>query len=276
MSGFSPDWLAARESWDHLARSPEILARLEHWLAERRGGSEPTGIVDLGCGTGSTWRYLTANLSADFSATARWTLVDGDQRLLDIAAASGPEFGITSLALDLRETDIDALLRGNDLVTTSALLDLVSEAWLDRLWRAVESCRVGLLAGLTYDGRLAFTPAHPLDAVVRDLVNRHQRGDKGFGPALGPDASSALARRGFGAGWHVRTRRSDWILTAQRDGPGLAMLIDGWVGAATEMAPGMAATLNAWRAERLAATRLTVVVGHRDQLVLPPSPAQSG
>ena len=39
------------------------------------------------------------------------------------------------------------------------------------------------------------TPADPLDAAVVAAVNAHQRTDKGFGPALGPQAAGyAIAR----------------------------------------------------------------------------------
>jgi SAM-dependent methyltransferase len=262
VSGFSPEWLAAREIWDHRARSVELPRELDQWLAARSTANRGARIVDLGCGTGSTWRYLTSRLTTP----SHWTLVDGDRRLLGIAAAST---GAEIHGLDLATADIDALVRGHDLVTTSAMLDLVSEAWLDRLWSAVKGQRAGLLAALSYDGRLAFSPNHPMDAMVRDLVNSHQRGDKGFGNALGPTAPSGLASRALKAGWRVRTRRSDWRLSAERDGPGLAMLIDGWAAAATEISPGMADGINDWRERRVADRHFTVVVGHRDQLVAP-------
>jgi len=41
-------------------------------------------------------------------------------------------------------------------------------------------------------------------AAVIAAVNCHQRTDKGFGPALGPDAAADHGRRGFrGAGFAV-------------------------------------------------------------------------
>lgn len=262
MSGFSPEWLTAREVWDHQARSDEVLAQLDHWLNARSTKSQVARVVDLGCGTGSTWRYLTPRLSTSLD----WTLADGDRQLLGIAEEAT---GATTRELDLSTADIDALIRGHDLVTASALLDLVSEDWLDRLWGAVKRQGAGLLAALTYDGRLAFSPSDPMDGVIRGLVNSHQRGDKGFGNALGPTAPAVLAARALKAGWRVRTRRSDWRLSAGRDGHGLSMLIDGWAAAAMEISPGMAARINDWRERRTADPRLTITVGHRDQLVLP-------
>ena len=54
------------------------------------------------------------------------------------------------------------------------------------------------LFALSYDGRIDCSPEDPDDAAIVALVNEHQRTDKGFGPALGPDAT-ACAERCFAA-----------------------------------------------------------------------------
>jgi SAM-dependent methyltransferase len=263
MNTFSPEWLTLRETWDHRSRSPEILARLSDWLDRRRiRQSTSTKVLDLGCGTGSTWRYLTRHIPK----STTWTLVDGDPTLLKIAAASTG--GATVLA-DLSIEPLTRIIGAHDLVTASALLDLVSEPWLEALWRTVETSGAGLLAGLTYDGRMAISPSSPFDAVIQDLTNRHQRGDKGFGPALGQRATAALAARARDAGWRVMVRRSDWKLGGDEDRTGLSLLIDGWAAAAREIAPGLSDQIEDWRADRrTSATRITV--GHHDLLALPP------
>ncbi len=231
MNAFSEAWLAAREGFDQRARSPEILAELAGWAARRVAPTNDLRILDLGCGTGSTARYLAPRLAAPLS----WTLVDGDPVLLRRAGESA---GGRTVEADLAGLDLAPLIAESDLITASALLDLVSEAWLERLWQAVGRHRTALLAALCYDGRLALTPGDPLDGVIRDLVNRHQRGDKGFGPALGPAAAAALATRARRDGWHLMVRRSDWHLHAGADRAGLVPLIEGWAEAASEMAPG--------------------------------------
>ena len=263
MSGFSPEWLAIREAWDHRSRSNEILAQLSHWLCRHQEAQGATAkILDLGCGTGSTWRYLAPRLPD----TQTWTLVDGDPGLLRIAAASTRG---TTIAADLSTEPLELIIGAHNLVTASALLDLVSEPWLDRLWHAVKTRRAGLLASLTYDGRMAISPSVSFDAVIKDLTNRHQVGEKGFGPALGPRATAALAARARDAGWRVMVRRSDWELSPDEDRVGLAVLIDGWAAAAREIEPGLYEQIEDWRANRLtSATRITA--GHRDLLALPP------
>ena len=84
-------------------------------------------ILDLGCGTGATVRALGPRLPVG----TEWILVDSDPALLAEAVASAGARG-RGLALDLN--DLDALpLDGVALVTASALLDLTSATWLERL-----------------------------------------------------------------------------------------------------------------------------------------------
>jgi hypothetical protein len=119
---------------------------------------------------------------------------------------------------------------------------------------------------LSYDGRAACDPAEPEDTEVLELFNRHQRGDKGFGPALGPAAprraSEALQRLGY----RVTARPSDWRLGAGA-GDMQRALLGGWLGACVEVAPQRRTALEAWHRRRLAhvdAGRSTLAVGHVD------------
>jgi hypothetical protein len=99
------------------------------------------------------------------------------------------------------------------------------------------------------------------------LLNTHQKRDKGLGgPAAGPDAVEAAFQCFASAGYRVEREPSNWTI-----GPGSnemqRMLIDGWAGAAVELAPDRAARVEDWRARRLAhlqAGRSRVVVGHDD------------
>jgi hypothetical protein len=171
--------------------------------------------------------------------------------------------------LDLRALTDEGwreLLSGRDLVTASALLDLVSEEWLRALADRCRENSSALLFALTYDGRVECSPKEPEDAELRVLINQHQRTDKGFGRALGPDASAVAEALLAALGYQVERERSDWVLEpASR--PLQQQLIEGWARAAAVMAPARSAAIAAWHERRLAhvaAARSSLVVGHED------------
>jgi len=262
MGDFSAEWLALREPADRRARS----ARLTREIADRVIDRAPVRVLDLACGTGSNLRYLARHLPP----IQHWLVVDRDPALL--ARLRKPmSWGIVvSVHLHRRDfANLDAiveLFERASLVTASALLDLVSARWLDALADRCRAARAPALFVLSYDGRILCTPRDPDDEMVRALVNRHQRTDKGFGPALGPDATDHAQRSFAERGFVVDRERSDWML--DRGDPDLQrQLIDGWASAATEMAAADAAAIDRWRKRRLehvAAGRSTLVVGHDD------------
>ena len=119
---------------------------------------------------------------------------------------------------------------------------------------------------MTYDGDFHCSPEELEDETVRELVNRHQRIDKGFGRALGPEASEFASNAFAALGYEVQRARSDWRLAA--DVPELqSLLIDDWAEAAETMAPERAALFRDWRARRLAhvaAGQSRLTVGHEE------------
>jgi hypothetical protein len=167
--------------------------------------------------------------------------------------------------VDLAALD-EPLFTGRSLVTASALLDLVSASWLETLAARCRAQRATVLFALSYDGRVDCDPAEPEDADVRASIARHQHTDKGFGPALGPDAVDAAARGFAACGYEVTRARADWTLSAampelQRE------LVIGWADAAIEMRPERAATIEDWKRRRLAhvhAGHSRITVGHED------------
>jgi SAM-dependent methyltransferase len=284
VSGFSAEWLALREPFDAAARSIPVVHELRARL-DVGSHAAPLSVVDLGCGAGANLHYLAPLIGG----TQRWRLVDHDAALLAAALATtrawadghgarvemrGEVLHVRAAqfacALTFEQRDLatiatfDLPVRG--LVTGAALLDLVSAEWLAALAARCAQARAHVLFALTYDGRTLCTPADADDAAVLALFNRHQHGDKGFGPALGPDAALAAEGAFRRHGYTVSSASSDWRIDVDAAAMQHALL-DGWVDAAAEIAPEQRTTLAAWHERRRAlvvAGRSTLSVGHID------------
>jgi hypothetical protein len=250
----SPAWLRLREPADAAARSAELVERLRRRLAT----AGPLVIHDLGGGSGAMARWLAPRLPG----RQHWVVHDRDADLLELAVAAGP----ATVTVETRRSDITRLtphdLAGAGLVTASALLDLLTADELARMLRACTGRP--MLLTLTIVGRVILRPADPLDARIGAAFNAHQR----RGGLLGPDAVATAVEE---LGAEVLVRPSPWTLNGTH--PGLtAEWLDGWVTAACEQDPALAAEAGAYRDRRLAqaaAGELAVTVDHADLLVLP-------
>jgi hypothetical protein len=305
VSGFSAAWLALREPHDADARAAELVGLLRTQPPRKRSGAEaapgsvPRAIVDLGAGSGANLRWLAPRLGGEQT----WLLMDHDPALLSAAETATREWASTIGAAAFAESPVhgpgrdgwldDIVVSGGGfacrasrvrtdlaadlerielpehaLVTSSALLDLVSAEWLDALVSRCNSASADVYFSLIYDGRTVCTPADEADAEVLELFNRHQLRDKGFGAALGPTAGLRTVDAFVARGYRVASRTSDWQI-----GPSAAPfqreLLAGWLGAALEIAPERREALEAWHRRRVAhvdAGAATLVVGHLDMI----------
>lgn len=265
MSGFSAEWLALRESHDLHARNPNVLDAVVASFRSRNAVS----IVDLACGAGSTVRALGPHLPS----RQHWDLVDNDPRLLAVACSGqfSDDVRLNAVPLDLSSDFAAALDDTKDLITISALLDLVSEDWLDRFARHVAAQRLHVYAALTYDGRIELSPPDPLDAAITSAVNAHQRTDKGFGPALGPAATAVSIAKFETLGYAIVEGQSDWMIGAA-DHEMQEELLAGWAGAASEINSLPRPEIDNWLARRRSAVQQrvsTMRVGHVDFFATP-------
>ncbi|MEP3046785.1 MAG: class I SAM-dependent methyltransferase [Roseibium sp.] len=210
MSGFSSDWLALREPLDLAARNQSVEKAFLNVLP-----SDNAKILDLASGAGST----VAALSRQIQSPSDWLLTDYDPGLLKVAETrqiNWARCNVSTCQIDLAE-NLETLPFGDvDAITTSAFLDLVSEDFLARLIDQVVKARKPFLASLSYDGRTECCPADPFDRVLFGALNQHQRTDKGFGPALGPDAAKRATEMFEETGLKVVQGSSDWFVPAER------------------------------------------------------------
>ncbi|MFJ6155014.1 methyltransferase domain-containing protein [Micromonospora profundi] len=259
------DWLRLREPADAAARAKDLVDAVRPRLT----GGTPTLIHDLGSGTGSMSRWLAARLPGP----QHWILHDRDPDLLaraaegmvGVSAADGALVTVDTRCGDLtRLTTTD--LADAALITASALLDMLTADEVDRV---VDACvgRPALFA-VSVTGLVRFTPTDPLDTVVQDAFNEHQRRTVDGRRLLGPDAAAATVAAFTRRGVTVRERPSPWRL-----GPEQADLtaewFRGWLGAACEQRPDLVGPTQAYAQRRLAdaaAGRLDVLVEHCDLL----------
>jgi SAM-dependent methyltransferase len=290
---FEAGWLELREPVDYESRARP----LERLLYERLRGRERLAIADLGAGTGSNLRHLAPRLADASGGVQHWTLLDADPALLaevpgrvrTWAEARGyavvpKDAGLEvtgraeapfTLDIATQQSDLshDPLpVDRVDLVTGSALLDLVSREWLQAFAARLRESGAACLIALSYDGQIAWQPQIAGDDEVMRLVNQHQRGQKTFGQALGPDGGAVAAAELEAAGFIVETAQAPWRL-GPNDQALQQHLHAGWAAAASEAAPHRAEAIRAWLEQRmdlLETGQGQVTVGHLDVLALPP------
>lgn len=273
METFDADWLALRELVDHRSRAVELIEPLV--AAWERG--EWMRVVDLGSGTGSNVRYLASRLPSP----QRWTLVDHDPAHLRTVGNLKVNVPSCELAVVLGGIGSEGLraVERADLVTASALLDLVSARWLDRLVAACVEAGCAALFALNYNGKITWSADDGPDAEVEDPDDRvvwnalsiHQVGDKGLGPSLGPDAGVSALRAFERVGYQCYFHPSSWRLGVD-DAALVHRLVKGWAEAAAEILPQESDRISAWAARRsevVSERRFMLTVGHDDLLALP-------
>lgn len=267
MSGFTAEWLALREPHDLAARNPAVLDAVTRSFRS----ATSLHVADLACGSGSTVRALHAHLPVQ----QHWDLVDNDSDLLALACNRNRDKDITlrTVRLDLSRNFEEALGGTVNLITISALLDLVSRNWLGRFLREIGSRHLPVYAALTYDGRTDLSPADEFDAHIVSAVNAHQLTDKGFGPALGPSAASASIAGLESLGYFVVDGKSDWILGPE-DCQFQNQMLEGWASAAREMGTLSDSEITDWASRRKAMISedlSSMRIGHVDFFAFPSS-----
>jgi len=265
----SQKWLSLREPADAAARARD--------LAEQLGRRIPVAgrwvIHDLGCGTGAMGRWLAPRLPGP----QHWVLHDWDTDLLLLAAAEVPGSAADGATVTVETTQSDVIrldpgdLADATLITASALLDMLTAEELATLLTVCAGAGCPILLTMTVVEGVALTPADPLDDPLAAAFNAHQRRPTERGRLLGPDAVAVAVEQLRRLGAEVLVRPSPWQLGAAETALA-AEWFTGWVRAASEQQPDLAAEADGYARRRLAqarAGRLEVTVDHADLLALP-------
>lgn len=281
---FSEQWLTLRESADHLARDAQLTHAADRWLTQRASPRRPLQIqrtiVDLGSGNGSNVRYLAPRLHG----AQHWRLIDHDASLLAHArlrCENLTSMDVQPIHLESREIDLAAAwshgLEGIDLVTASALFDLLTSNDVEALARACLAAGCAVLFALSVDGHIRFHDATgtPLasddDRFALGALEAHQRRDKGRGPVLGTRAPRYLRECFHRHGYRIREATTPWRLGPESL-PLAEALLAGWRSALHEQLPHQHDRIDRWHSERLDGLmrgHLTLTVGHRDLFAVP-------
>ena len=264
---FSTDWLQLREPFDHAARSTTLVEQFGAQLPmpSRR-------LLELATGLGSGARFVDQRLEG----ATHWSLIDHDPRLLealcDQMARHRPGLRFDTIRHDLE--DIDGLPTQVDGVTMQALLDLVSESWLNRFADWLASHRLPLLAATSVDGRVSWSIDDPADRIVMAAFRAHQTWDRGFGASPGVEAVPRLESLLRARNFMTEVCEADWVIPATAVEMMRAM-VTGVAEAAAEASRAVGSTpaeVAGWRERRLGQVgTLGMRVGHLDLLALPQS-----
>ena len=264
----SPDWLALREAEDARARSLDLARALPDILP-----AGPLTVHDLGSGTGAMMRWLAPLLPGPQT----WVLHDWNASLT-AQAFEGPrprDLHGAPVALRTRVDQLDRLdagaLAGASLVTASALLDVLTASEAHAIVDACVAAGVPVLLSLSVTGDVDVRPWDARDRRVAEAFNAHQRRsvqDRGLLGRYGAPIVHGLFRL---AGWNVRTALTTWRLS-DAEPQLLNEWFDGWLGAAEDQSPELAARIAGYRELRMsqaARGELSAVVYHRDVLAWP-------
>ncbi|GHB23736.1 class I SAM-dependent methyltransferase [Salinicola rhizosphaerae] len=284
---FSDQWLTLRESADHLARDAQLTHAVDRWLSQRATPAQPLSaartIVDLGCGSGSNVRFLAPRLHG----SQHWRLVDHDASLLAHARLRCEHLKSLdgqAVHLETRTASLDTAwsrdLEGADLVTASALFDLLAPQDVEALADACARYRCAALFALSVDGHIRFHDASGAalasddDRFAFTALAAHQRRDKGAGPAMGSEAPRLLREIFHRHGFNLREASTPWRL-GQESLPLVESLMAGWRRALEEQVPAQRNRIAHWHGQRLEAMlqgQLSLTLGHRDLLAIPREP----
>jgi len=281
---FATDWLEERNRFDEAARNPQV----EHAFLQAAQQYDPVNIIDLGAGSGATFLYLAPKIPG----SQRWTLVELNPSLLKHARqriklwshAKGMQTTLENtdqIVLQREKQEISVqFTKGSllqleqllpleyyQLVTASAVNDLLSRDMLEQLLQTLHRYKLGCYTMLNYQG-MHFFPEEGQDTAMIAAYEKHMQRQQDFGKALGPDCADAFRQIGQQLyGKSPVEGQSDWIIRPS-DRLMHRYLLSFMEKSIPEVAPKL--DLQGWldrKQELLQQEQLRLTVAHLDQFL---------
>jgi len=220
-------------------------------------------IIDLGAGTGANQRWLAPRLPI----LQRWLHLDHNPSISRVEPLPAE-----TVIIDAGVEALDQLLASSharrQLVSCSALLDVLTTEQIQAVCQAVIDSRVPAFFSLTVTGELTMSPTHPHDQRLLSAFNDHQR----RAGRAGPEATTLTINLLRAAEFAVTTQETPWRLTAESGLAFVGQMLEERLAAAVAQDPALTRTAAAWlelRRAQLAAGLLRIELDHCDILGLP-------
>tara|TARA_B100000900_G_scaffold154893_1_gene131547 strand:+ start:1629 stop:2501 length:873 start_codon:yes stop_codon:yes gene_type:complete len=223
---FSKSWINMRLEYDNYSRS-NILNK---YLKNNKYMPD-IDLIDMCSGSGNFLIWLIKN-ELSFN---EYTLIDNDTNLLksiksnlrknipkDLKIKSNTNNMNLILCKD-KFISSKVLIKKNDcdnfnyktkrfhIISYSAALDLMSKSSIIKAIKRVNNLNA-IYFSLCFNGIVKWTPTNTFDKYILSFFNKHQRTDKGFGEALGPESIDFVNRYSIKQGMKVTTKHSPWII----------------------------------------------------------------
>ena len=174
MHKFNNDWLFLREKIDKVSRNKKIIEKINKYFQDYKTLS----IADLGCGTGSNYRYLYPKLKKRQS----WDMIDiSFESIKEFKKKTNNKNKIINInykKFDLIKNIKSFKFEKYDIITGSAYLDIMPKNWYLGFKKQNLNTKV-IYFSINYDGFFKFHPKHKDDQYVLNLFNKDQESDKG-------------------------------------------------------------------------------------------------
>jgi len=207
MHEFENSWLLSREKIDSVSRNKKAIEKINKYT----NFTKNLNIIDLGCGTGSNFRYLNPKILKKQS----WKMIDISNLSLSYLKKN-IRFSQKIQNITFKNEDIIKNLekinfKDFDIVTGSALLDIMPKEWFVEFSKINKSTKI-IYFSINYDGNFKFYPKHKDDDKIVKLFNKDQMSDKGIGKkAVGPKCTQIINKL-FQRTHKTYVFNSDWVI----------------------------------------------------------------